>query len=182
MEFLRRRPHAVETAETLARGAGESAVIGFRIRAYTPGDAAALADIFRASVREIGTRDYSPEQIAAWAGGVSAEGLGARLSDGRVTLVAVNDGNVPLAFGDLESDGHIDFLYAAPEAAGKGIAAALYDVLETHARANGIEQLYTEASEAARRFFLKKGFAVTARRDFSIGAVPIHNYAMEKKL
>jgi putative acetyltransferase len=154
----------------------------FHIRAYQSSDAEALSDLFRDAVRQIGARDYTSAQVDAWAGGISGEKLDARLGDGRTTLVAVDDGDVPLAFGDLEADGHIDFLYAAPEAAGKGIVAALYDALETHACSRGMTRLYTEASEAARRFFLKKGFAVTARRDFSIGAVPIHNYAMEKKL
>jgi putative acetyltransferase len=39
-----------------------------------------------------------------------------------------------------------------------------------------------EASEPARRFFLKRGYAVLERRDFEIGGVPIHNYAMERRL
>jgi putative acetyltransferase len=152
------------------------------MRDYARGDSEALADIFRRAVREIGPRDYSAEQIEAWAGGLRTDRLDARLSDGRLCLVAIDDANTPLAFGDLEADGHIDFLYAAPQAAGKGIAAALYDALETRARARGMIRLYTEASEAARRFFLKKGFAVVGRRDFFIGDVSIHNYAMEKKL
>lgn len=154
----------------------------FHIRDYQRSDAEALADLFRAAVRQIGARDYTPAQVDAWAGGVSAERLGARLGDGRTALVAVGDGDAPLAFGDLEADGHIDLLYAAPDAAGKGIAAALYDALESHARAQGMARLYTAASEAARRFFLKKGFAVVTRRDFVMGPTPMHNYAMEKRL
>jgi putative acetyltransferase len=39
-----------------------------------------------------------------------------------------------------------------------------------------------EASEPARRFFLKHGFSELHRRNFEIGGVPIHNYAMEKRL
>jgi putative acetyltransferase len=51
-----------------------------------------------------------------------------------------------VAFIDLEPDGHIDRLYAAPEAAGRGVAPRLYDAIETVARAQGIERLFTEAS------------------------------------
>jgi putative acetyltransferase len=99
-----------------------------------------------------------------------------------LALVTEGDDGEVLAFGDLEADGHIDFLYAAPEAVGKGVAAALYDELETAARERGIARLYSEASEAARRLFLKKGFTVLHRRDFDVRGVPIHNYAMEKRL
>ncbi|HEY2034016.1 MAG TPA: GNAT family N-acetyltransferase [Rhizomicrobium sp.] len=152
------------------------------IRTYATADAQELANLFRRAVREIGARDYDAAQLKAWADGISAERLDARLSDGRLALVAVGEDGRLLAFGDLEADGHIDFLYALPEIAGKGVVAMLYDALETHARAKFMPRLYTEASEAARRFFLKKGFAVLQRRDFLIGATPIHNYAMEKLL
>ena len=34
----------------------------------------------------------------------------------------------------------------------------------------------------ARRFFLRRGFVVVARRDFEVAGTPIHNYAVEKRL
>jgi putative acetyltransferase len=43
-------------------------------------------------------------------------------------------------------------------------------------------RLYSEASEAARRFFLKKGLVVLHRRDFEVRGVAIHNHAVEKRL
>ena len=151
------------------------------IRGYRKQDAPQIAELFRRSVLAIGSRDYAPEQLAAWAGSdADPARFHARLGDGRLALVA-EDG-VLLAFGDLEADGHIDFLYAAPEVAGTGVASALYDGLEAAARERGFPRLYSEASEAARRFFLKKGFTVLHRRDFAVRGVPIHNYAMEKFL
>ncbi|HEX2594214.1 MAG TPA: GNAT family N-acetyltransferase [Rhizomicrobium sp.] len=142
-----------------------------------------IGRIFRRAIAEIGAKHYTPEQAAAWAGDDDpSPRLHARLSDGRLTLVAVDDTDTAIAFGDLEADGHIDFLYASPEAAGKGIVAILYDALEQSARDQHIKRLYTEASEPARRFFLKKGFTVLHRRDFDVRGVAIHNYAMEKLL
>jgi putative acetyltransferase len=49
-------------------------------------------------------------------------------------------------------------------------------------RERGIKRLHAEASEAARRFFLKRGFAVVRKPAFEIAGVPIHNYAVEKWL
>jgi putative acetyltransferase len=54
--------------------------------------------------------------------------------------------------------------------------------LEAEAQQRGLTRLYSEASEAARRFFLKQGFTVTARRDFAVSGVAIHNYAVQKRL
>ena len=153
------------------------------IRDYEAGDAAALSALYRRSVEAIGPRDYTAEQVAAWAAlALSPERIEALSRDGRRLLVAVEGDGPPLAFGDLEADGHIHFLYCAPEAAGRGVASALYDELERTARAQGLTRLYSEASEAARRFFAKKGFTVLAKREFEVGGVPIHNYAVEKRL
>jgi putative acetyltransferase len=142
-----------------------------------------LADLYRRSVAQIGPKDYGEEQVRAWAAlAPSPAQIDARNTDGRTLLVAVDDGDQPLAFGDLEPDGHIAYLYCAPEAAGMGVTAALYHRLEQIARERGMKRLYAEASEAARRFFLKRGFAVVRRRAFEISGVPIHNYAVEKRL
>jgi putative acetyltransferase len=158
-----------------------------KIRPYGSEDAVHLARLYQRSVRALGrasgSRDYSSRQVDAWASrGPGAERMHQLSADGRTRLVAVDDLDRPIAFADLERDGHIDLLYCSPEMAGKGVASAIYDELEKIARERGINRLYSEASEAARRFFLKKGFTVTARRRFEISGVEIHNYAMEKPL
>lgn len=153
------------------------------VRPVEPRDADALATLFRRSVEELGPRAYSAVQVAAWSARVpSGAALLERWSDGRRVRVIVDENDRPLAFGDLERDGHIDLLYAAPEAAGSGAARLLYEELEGIARRERILRLYAEASEAAKRFFLKRGFTVVARRDFTIDGVAIHNYAVEKRL
>jgi putative acetyltransferase len=153
------------------------------MRAYVAADAEPLAAIFYASVREAGRRDYSAEQVAAWAPAPpSLERVRARAGDGRVLLVAVNTRGEPVAYGDLEADGHIDHLFCRPDVVGTGVASRLYDELEAVARRQGLRRLYVEASEAARRLFLRKGFSIVRRRDFAIHGVAIHNYAMAKAL
>jgi putative acetyltransferase len=154
-----------------------------RIRKYHPRDAAYLAVIFYHSVRQVGCRHYSASQVEAWAplrGDPS--GWNKRALDGRVTIVAVDDDDKPIAYGDLETDGHIDHLYSSPEAVGTGAASAIYDNLEQHARELGLTKLYVEASEGALRLFEHKGFCRLRRNDFSLRGVMIHNYSMEKSL
>lgn len=164
------------------RALGNSVEI-MRIRPFEPEDAPALARLFHAAVHEIACRDYAPEQLAAWSPAPpDAEAFIARAGDGRLLLVAVDEAGAPLAYGDVEPDGHIDHLYCRPDAAGTGIASALYDALERAARERGIQRLYVEASESARRLLERKGFTVDHRRDFAIRGVAIHNYAMTKRL
>ena len=153
-----------------------------QIRCCTSDDAATLAALYADSVRVLGARDYSAEQLAAWLSRApAASRLQALMDDGRDRWLAV-DAQGALGFLDLEADGHIHFFYCAPRAAGTGVAVALYREMERSARRCGIGRLYVEASEAARRFFLKRDFVQDGRRDFEIDGVPIHNYAMHKHL
>ena len=154
-----------------------------RIRPFRVGDAPALADLFHASVREVGSRDYSPEQVRAWSPvPPNPARYVEHASDGRTLLVAVNREDQPIAYGDLETDGHIDHLYCRPDCVGRGVASALYDCLERAAIEQRIALLIVEASEAARGLFERKGFTVEERREFPMNGVLIHNYRMTKQL
>ncbi len=152
------------------------------IRAYLPGDAAALAELYRRSVAYYGPRAYSPAQVAAWAGGISAERIAACCGDGRHVAVAVGPDGIVLGWGDLEQDGHVDFLYCAPEAGGRGVGSALCHALETHGRTTGTARLHVEASELARPLFERRGFTLLRRNDLVVNGVAIHNFSMEKRL
>ena len=153
------------------------------IRPFRDGDAPALAAILLSSVRNIGGRHYTADQVAAWAPGLpDPDAFTRRARDGRTFLVATGEDGEPIAFGDLETDGHIDLLYCAPEWAGRGVARQLYEELERVARSAGIQLLFVEASEPAKSFFEKQGFEHTDRNDFTLNGVELHNYRMRKSL
>jgi len=99
-----------------------------------------------------------------------------------LVYVAVDAGDQPTGFIELQPDGHIDCFYRDPEHAGSGVGAALDDHLEDQARRQGITRLWVEASDAAKRFFLRQGFGVLERREFARNGVTLHNWAMEKHL
>lgn len=153
------------------------------IREFRAGDAPALAALFHAAVHALAARDYTLGQLAAWSPAPPDPRHYLRTaSDGRRLLVAAGADDRPLAYADLEPDGHIDHFYCHPDAAGTGVAVALYEALERCAAARGLPGLHTEASAPARRFFERRGFAVEHRCDFEIGGVAIHNYRMTKRL
>jgi putative acetyltransferase len=139
--------------------------------------------LFFDAVRRAGRRDYSQAQVEASAPAIPHKAwFEARAKGGRLILVAVDEVDEPIAYGDLEPNGHIDHWYCRTEFIGSGTASALYDRLEQQARERGITRLFVEASEAARKLFLRKGFAVVKRRDFLLRGVKIHNHLMEKLL
>jgi len=167
----------------LLSAGGYSCRVEVTLRVYDPRDAADLADVFFRSVRQVALSDYTADQVWAWAPEPrTAEWAHAEASDGRLVLVAADEDDRPVAYSDLEPNGHINRLFCAPEAAGQGIASRLYDAVEAAAREQGIRSLFTEASELARRLFERKGFAVVERQDMVIRGVAIHNYRMAKDL
>ena len=155
-----------------------------QLREYRPNDAAAMAAIFYRSVREVASRCYSQAQIEAWAPGLVDPSVwhSNRTAEGRITIVAVDDADRPIAYGDMETNGHLDHLYSSPEALGKGAASAIYNRLELHAKELGLARLYVEASECALSFFERKGYIKIRKNEFSLRGVLIHNYSMEKLL
>lgn len=155
----------------------------FHIRRYEARDAAAVRSIFIDAVTGIAPSGYSTAQVESWAAEAgSVADTHARCSDGRLVLIAADPADNPVAFTDLEDDGHIDMLFCTPGWAGRGVASALYRELETLARRQNMKHLHVEASEIARPFFARHGFILTRRNDFEIGGVAIHHYTMEKPL
>ena len=151
------------------------------LRPYHPTDAAALTALYARSVRHFGPRTYTPEQVAVWAATADIARTAARCSDGRYVVVAQDDAGTVLGFADLEADGHLDMLYAAPEAEGLHVGSQLYAAIEAHARRRGLRRIFVEASELARPLFERRGFTLLGRNDLVMDSVAIHNYRMEKR-
>ncbi len=159
----------------------------YSLRPYRDSDAESLSALAVASIRAVGALAYSPEQVEAWAnrhGGASM--YRERVAGGHVIFAAVDGDDQPVAYALLEPDGHLDRLYCHPEHTRKGLAARVLAAAEDRARKTDLDRLYTEASELARPAFERAGYVVERRHDFIIAhagrEVPIHNYAMEKRL
>jgi GNAT superfamily N-acetyltransferase len=152
------------------------------VRDYVSGDAATTLDIFLDAVTVTASVDYSPEQIAAWAGPQDRE-IGAwdsaRAECG--TVVAILDGDIA-GFSDVNADGYIHMLFVAPRFGRRGVASALVAAVEQRARRLGATSLSTNASITARPFFEQHGFVVVAEQRPITRGVSMTNYRMLKQL
>lgn len=151
------------------------------IRPYAASDASTLTSLFRSSVREIASRDYTPSQIREWAPDRIDEIRFGQKCASRPTWVAEVEGRIA-GFSDLEPDGHVDMLYVHPEFQRRGVARALLKHIEVTARAAALRRLYTEASITARPVFEAVGFRTIVPQTLTIRSVSMTNYRMEKWL
>ena len=149
------------------------------IRPCAREDLPALARLFYDAV--IAVEDYSPEQIAAWAG--RWQTLPDREEEflSSCTLVAEENG-VVVGYGKLDPVGYLDHLFVRPDRWRRGVASALCGALEEQARRGGAERITVHASIPARRFFAHRGYEVTGVTRVPIGGVTLRNYSMAKKL
>ena len=154
-----------------------------KIRRAVLTDGPQLPALFEDALRLIASRFYSREQIDAWASRAARfRHVFETDFKARTAWVAEVETGRLLAYLDLEGGEHIDFFYARPEVTRTNITRNMYAALEAAARKEGVKRLTTEASEAAFRFFSKKGFIRTSKNDVIIDGVSIHNYSMAKDL
>jgi len=149
------------------------------IRCYRPEDAAALAEVFIEAVRSKANRDYSPQQIDAWALGPTDTSDWSKRLGSQIVFIAGEDTEVA-GFITFEPSGHLDHLYVHSRFQRQGVAAMLYGRVEQEARSLGISRIFTEASITARPFFESRGFLLVAPQTVVHRGVSFVNYKMER--
>lgn len=148
-----------------------------KLRPYAPADCAAMAELFYNTVHTVNARDYTPEQLCAWATGEVDLAEWDRSFQAHHTLVAV-EGEQIVGFGDLDVErGYLDRLYVHRDHQGEGIATALCGALERAASG----PITTHASITARPFFEGRGYRVLREQRVERRGVWLTNYVMGKK-
>ena len=148
------------------------------IRGYEDGDAPTLIEVFERSVRVIGPSKYSDMQVAAWLSpSRDARAWNRRILEREAYVAQRGDGRI-VGWIEMEANGHLDFLYCAPDAAGKGVADMLYAVLLAGARKLGVTHMTTEASRFAESFFRRQGWQVEKRETVMRSGIGIDRAVM----
>lgn len=140
------------------------------IRKYKESDFFALCEIFQRAVKETARRDYSAQQVAAWAQ-IDEASWRQKLATSEVQ-VAVVDG-LPVGFISVVGN-YIDLLFVAPEFNGQGIARRLLKpwIARGHV-------LTVDASMTAKPFFERQGFQVVAQQNVECRGEWFINYRMQ---
>ena len=151
------------------------------IRLFQKQDSDRIAQLFHDTVREVNIRDYSPEQVQAWA----PEDL--YLSDwtedctNSFTYVAEEDSEI-IGFAQLEANGQIDCFLCHKDYHRCGVGTRLYRAIEAKALELKIDCLFVEVSITARAFFKSRGFKVMKEQQVSCLGKRLTNFEMEKSL
>lgn len=146
------------------------------IRDYTPDDCKEMAELFYQTIHTVNVRDYTNEQLNAWATGKVDLAEWNKSFSGHISLVAV-EGNIIVGFGDIEASGYLDRLYVHKDFQNQGIATAICDKLEMSVNA---EKIVTHASITAKGFFGRRGYKIIKEQQVIRNGIFLTNFIMEK--
>lgn len=151
------------------------------IRAFREGDEAALLRVHCSAIRTIAARDYTPEQIDAWAPEDADLAAWAERMRRNRPFVAVLDEDI-VGYADVQADGHIDHFFVSGEHPRRRIGTRLMACLHEEAARRGLAELHADVSATAEPFFARHGFAVVRRQQPVRRGVTLHNALMRKRL
>ncbi len=145
------------------------------IRKYESTDCKELTELFYNTVHTVNAKDYTKEQLDAWASVQMDLEKWDRSFQEHFTVVAVENGII-VGFGDIDTTGYLDRLYVHKNNQRKGIATAICDQLESKVQG----RIVTHASITAKPFFEKRGYKVLKEQQVVRKEIPLKNYVMEK--
>lgn len=148
------------------------------IRNYQLSDCNQLAELFYNTVHTINAKDYSNEQLDAWApDDIDLLEWNTSLLN-HYSIVAVKD-DVIVGFGDIDKNGYLDRLYVHKDYQNQGIATTICDNLEN---AVDVDRITTHASITARPFFLRRGYKQIKEQQVVRDGIVMTNFIMEKMI
>ena len=151
-----------------------------KLRAYRPEDLTEIAQLFYDTIHAVNARDYSREQVQAWAGGREHFLCRNDFFLSLYTIVAVDGGRI-VGYGNIDDTGYLDHLFVHKDFQGLHIATAICDELERHALAQGHKAVTVNASITAKPFFEKRGYETVKKQQVTVRGVSLTNYSMIKE-
>jgi len=145
------------------------------LRAYRPSACSEVLRLFYDTVHTVNAKDYTEEQLDAWADGKPDAAKWNESLCAHFSLAAEADG-ILAGFGDIDETGYLDRLYVHRDFHGKGIASVLCDRLESSV--SGL--ITTHASITARPFFEKRGYRLIKEQQVERQGILLTNFVMEK--
>ncbi|MFM2584862.1 GNAT family N-acetyltransferase [Vibrio campbellii] len=151
------------------------------IRDFQEEDAPTLWALFFNTVRNVNRRDYTEQQVKAWA----QEGFDSQLWLKKMIsiqpFVAELDG-VIVGYSDVQPSGLVDHFFCHHEYQGQGVGRSLMTHVLKQAEAKGLNRIYSEVSITARPFYEHMGFTVVNEQQIEVRGATLTNYVMERHL
>lgn len=148
------------------------------IRPYQSSDLEQIAQLFYETVHTVNRKDYTEQQVNAWATGhINLKEWDTSFLK-HLTYVATKQ-DLIIGFGDMDETGYLDRLYVHKDFQGRGVATAICNRLESE---TGTKCFTVHASITAKPFFEKRGYRTIRSQEVERQGVVLTNFIMVKEL
>jgi len=151
------------------------------VRESREADIPAVARRYYDTVHRVNARDYSAQQIEAWAPGVANESFWLERFK-RYRVFVAEQAGVATGFAEFATTGHIDCFYMHHAWQRQGVGFRLMERREREARKRMLPGLFPDVSITARPFFEKMGFRVVREQTKRYRGVGFDQTSMAKRL
>lgn len=147
------------------------------ITGFQPGIEQELWEVFYSAIHDVCIKDYSIEQVSAWAPKDFESSIWASKMASISPFVAYIDSKV-VGYADLQGCGKIDHFFVHGDYQSRGVGSALMrHILE---KAICFERVYSEVSHTAKPFYERHGFTSIKKQTFTVRKVQLQNNLMQR--
>jgi len=146
-----------------------------KIRPYVSGDIKTISKLFYETLHSVNVRDYTQEQLDAWAKDDTVLAAHGDIFLNQYTLVVEYDGLI-LGFGSIDKNGYLDMLFTHKNWQNKGVATLLCNELE-----RPFDTITTFSSVSAKPFFRNRGYDVLREQEVERRGITLKRYEMIKR-
>lgn len=147
------------------------------INKYSDEIAPALWDVFYTSIRLVCVKDYSGEQVAAWAPDEFDQSIFREKMESIKPYIAKIGSDI-VGYADLQPCGLIDHFYVHGHHQAKGIGTKLMKMILSEG--SSFPKLYSHVSFTAKPFYESYGFQVKKVQELTVRGVILKNNYMER--
>ncbi|ONI38090.1 GNAT family N-acetyltransferase [Candidatus Epulonipiscium fishelsonii] len=148
-----------------------------KIRKYKTEDCFETIELLVNTIHAVNIKDYTKAQLDGWSK-INVDKWNKSFLDHNTLIVEEND--IIVGFGDMDSNGYLDRLYVHKDYQGQGIATVILTELELQATMYGISTFTAHASITARAFFEKRGYCIINENKVLREGEEILNFVMKK--
>lgn len=154
----------------------------YKIRTLDEKDIPQMKDLFRTTVLNVNSKDYTEAEVMDWVSCGDNEVRWKELLVSNRYVGAFNECNVLVGFSSMNKDGYLNSMFVHKDFQHKGIATQLLSEVERIAVQYGVGYITCEVSLTARTFFEKKGYEIIKIHKYKANKLELTNFVMRKVL
>ncbi|WP_053975788.1 GNAT family N-acetyltransferase [Mangrovimonas xylaniphaga] len=152
-----------------------------QIREATKEDIPFITALFRDTIQNVNSKDYSEKQIEVWASGANDIEKWEERIESLYFIVAEQNDTIT-GFAYLKNGNYLDGLFVHKDYQRQGIASKLLRVMESYAIGEGFEEMRSDVSKTALPFFENHYFDVIKKQKKPFKGIVFQNYLVSKAL